>query len=149
MVVVVVVVIFTVTGTVRPVRVGTRTVRVRVLLVRRVVATRYLPRFGARWLKALAAAVLDTFEVRPSRNTFEAALAALALVFRPAMMVLLLVSWSPAGTGPPGTSYASARPESRAPEADSWTRASARSLGVRLRSATAAGEPRDEAWTRA
>lgn len=43
MVVVVVVVVVTLTGTVRPVRVGTRTVRVLVLVVRRVAAMGYLP----------------------------------------------------------------------------------------------------------
>jgi hypothetical protein len=40
-----------------------------------------LERFGARWLRALAAAVFDALLVRPSRSTFEAADAALVLVF--------------------------------------------------------------------
>ncbi len=46
--------------------------------------TAYLLRFpfGARWLRALAAAVFDLFEVRPSRSTLDAALAALTLVRR-------------------------------------------------------------------
>jgi hypothetical protein len=40
------------------------------------------PLRGARWDKALPAAVLDFLDVRPSLNTLEAALAALAPVFR-------------------------------------------------------------------
>jgi hypothetical protein len=37
---------------------------------------------GARWLNAEPAAVFDVLLVRPSRSTFDAALAAFALVFR-------------------------------------------------------------------
>ena len=66
--------------------------------VRRVTA--HLPRFGARWLKALPAAVFEAFEVRPSRSTFDAALAALALVFRPGMDGVLPVVVVVAGSGP-------------------------------------------------
>lgn len=51
----------------------------------------YLDRFGARWLRALAAAVLEAAEVRPSRSTFDAAEAAFGLVFRDAMSISLLV----------------------------------------------------------
>ena len=42
----------------------------------------YFAFFGARWLRADPAAVFDVLLVRPSRSTFEAADAALALVFR-------------------------------------------------------------------
>lgn len=42
----------------------------------------YFLRFGARWLNALAAAVLDALLVRRSRSTFEAAFAARGDVFR-------------------------------------------------------------------
>lgn len=43
------------------------------------------PDFGAAWLRADPAAVLDDLLVRPSRSTFEAAAAAFAPVFLPAM----------------------------------------------------------------
>ena len=42
----------------------------------------FFPRLGARCESALAAAVFDALLVRPSRNTFEAALPALADVLR-------------------------------------------------------------------
>lgn len=41
----------------------------------------YFGRLGARWLRALAAAVFDALLVRPSLSTFDAADAAFALVF--------------------------------------------------------------------
>ncbi|WIM87899.1 hypothetical protein PT015_24290 [Candidatus Mycobacterium wuenschmannii] len=47
----------------------------------------FAPDFGARWLSAEAAAVFDALLVRPSRSTFEAALAAFALVFLPAITI--------------------------------------------------------------
>jgi hypothetical protein len=37
--------------------------------------------FGSRWLSALPAAVFESLPVLPSRSTFDAALAAFALVF--------------------------------------------------------------------
>jgi len=47
-----------------------------------------LPRFGARWLSAEAAAVFDALLVLPSRSTFDAALPARTLVFLPRATVL-------------------------------------------------------------
>lgn len=59
------------------------------------------PRLGARCDRAEPAAVFDALLVRPSRSTFEAAFAALGLVFREATIVDLLVVRS--------TLYASSR----------------------------------------
>jgi hypothetical protein len=59
----------------------------------------YLPRLGARWDSADAAAVFDAVLVRPSRSTLLAALAALALVLRDLGMftsfVLVGADWMP------------------------------------------------------
>lgn len=49
-----------------------------------------LPPFGARWDRALPAAVFDAFPVRPSRSTFDAALAAAPLVFLDRAIACLL-----------------------------------------------------------
>lgn len=67
-------------------------------------AVHYLAfRFGARWLSALPAAVLDALPVRPSLSTFEAALAALALVFR---LLAILISFRTCPMGAPAVEAA-------------------------------------------
>ncbi|WP_421874657.1 hypothetical protein [Mycolicibacterium wolinskyi] len=51
-----------------------------------------MPAFGARWLSADAAAVFDALLVPELLSTFEAAFAAFALVFRPAIFITSRVS---------------------------------------------------------
>ena len=109
------------------------------------------PFLGARWLSADPAAVFDALLVRPSRSTFDAALAARALVFLPRAISVTPSDWTRSDDAPQGTykevglpNVASYLGDFRERFADWRTIDLLTARGVRDRSFLAAGVPNDD-----